>query len=180
VRDKTSAVGWWNFAGHRWPVERVELQHGVLRFVVACVATHNVPAGTTTGELYGADGALVFRDTDMPHADIWAGQAGALVLNFSMPRVGVSDDMDTSSMDMAIGNLLTAEAEEPVSVVAITAKARRRWQAWRMVALSGWNLIIWTSATSFGLPWWVALPATGAGTVAAVLTLHFERGWWKT
>lgn len=180
MADRTSAAGWWSFAGHRWPIERVELQHGVLRFVVACVATHNVPAGTSAGEMYGADGALVFRNPDMPHGDIWAGQAGVLIINFGMPQIGANGDIDEAAMDMALMRLMELPEEQPASMADIVSKARHRWKIWRCAAIAGWTIVIGTAAMTFGVPWWIAMPAECCGSIAAGLSLHLNRDWWKT
>lgn len=177
--NPNGAVGWFKFAEHRWPVERVELQHGVLRFVVACVATHTVMAGTSVGEMYGADGALVFRHPDMPHSDIWAGTAGAMVINFGMPQVGVGGDMNADAMDIALANLTEANEIPSISSAELMVKSRAKWKKWRMVAICGWTATAGTMAIMFGVPWWVAVPFEGLGSVASVLSMSISREWWK-
>ena len=180
MTDKpTGAVGWFKFAEHRLPVERVELQHGVLRFGVACVATRNVMAGTSVGELYGADGALVFRHPDMPHGDIWAGTAGAMVINFGMPQMGVSNDMDEIAMDVALANLTEASDVPSISSADMMVKARNRWKIWRVVGISGWAIALSVLASMLGVPWWLTVPAQCFGVVFASMTLHINREWWK-
>lgn len=172
-------AGWWKFAGHKWPVERVELNEGLLRIVVSCVATHNVPAGTAVGELYGADGALVFRNPDMPHADIWAGHAGSLVINFALPRLGTDGDMDEAAMDVALENLMAVENDTPVSTAEMMVTARRHWVFWRTVALPWGAIALGASSMLYGVPWWGGGLMVCAGPIAALVCNRMDREWWK-
>lgn len=179
--DGTDRVeGWLKYAGHRWPVDRLELRNGVLRITISGMAVTDVPAGVTSGELYGTDGALVFRADGMEHTDIHAGEIGSLSMNFFLPRLD-DDDMDEDAVSVAIDQFMEEQDKTgPATMTQLLCHARTAWVRWRTTGfvLTGYTLGM--LAYVLHAPPWLAVAAASAGmSVAVAYDRLIERDWWN-
>lgn len=175
------AAGWLKYAGHQWSVDRVELCEGVLRISISGMATRNVPAGITPGEIYGRDGALVCRIPAMEHGDLCAGEFGGLIMNFFLPRFANdtdADDISEPQLGLALQKFMVEQTQKPITETEMLQTARTRWVNARRAAWTLLSLAMGDTAIMLGAPLWTCIACSVGGAVTGIMYERFDREWW--